>query len=297
MAMVLPVSVMTTVLRGGHERAVELSVAGPKPAGDVLPTTSVPILIGSGGSGGATAEEPPPSPGAPSTITTTTEVRRGAAAANDPVVDPMPPRPVLSTDNPVISGADPSGRTTPAAGRAAAVDSGAPTGAGSPVERPPSPDASSIATLRQCGKSDITITVSIDKPVYARGERVSGSGTLAKNAGSDCRLERVADGRVQTQYYSHVVGPDGKSVAFLELGSSSIELSSFKGEPDTNLTGNFTWENPAVVCSGLLQPCGPVPAPAGTYAIVFEWMGEESGNGDPPTKPLYVGKGTFEVRA
>ncbi len=69
-ALVLPVSVTATVLRGGTERAVQVSVAGPAPAGGDMPTT--------------------------------TEVHRRVAVINGSVVESTPTKSVPPADDPVV---------------------------------------------------------------------------------------------------------------------------------------------------------------------------------------------------
>ncbi len=246
-ALILPVSVTANVIRSGPERAIEVSVAAPEPTFRVpMPTTTIPVAVGAGGVAAAVTTEDPTPPAGASSPTTTTEVHRRVPSANGPVVGPAPPTSVPSTAALATVGPDPASGPNPApAGRTV----------------PP------IMTLRPCMPVDVKVTVTTEKAAYAPGERISGSATLAKVSGPDCRLELVAaDGTVSTHYTARILDGAGSTVSW--PGYESFSSSSpVPFEPQKSYTTGFTWDQKVSGesdCAVIL--CLQVPA--GTYTVL-----------------------------
>ena len=253
-ALVLPVSVLTTLLDGDADRDVSQLVAGPgrttSPAGDIAPSAE----IGAGSAGEIPFLEP----------TTTT-------------VMPASPGPVTApADDPVV-------RTVPTTVGITAMQS-APTTtvAAEPPEPAPAP----------CIASEFRVTVTMEQDAYRPGDTVSGSSVLEKlspgkclvpdwflqisflnDAGKDVTeiaLVRM-NGSTDEQYakWYEACGPN-RCPRWVEKGAVRTET--------------FAWET--LDCSN--YPTGPIvpvpgdtsycrPFPAGTYTVVANWTGPGSG--------------------
>lgn len=291
LALVLPVSVTATVLRSAPERAVELSVAGPKPAGEVPGATStVPIQAGGGGVGsaGSSTEQASPPAGAPSPTTTTTEVHRRVASANGSVEDPTPPSSVPPEGAPAIAGAEP-----PAGRSSSLASSAAPNSA---LEAPPGSTGPPITRLRPCAASEVKATVTMDQTVYTQGQAVSGSSTLENISGSDCHLELVdSEGRVISKAFFRIEDAAGGAEWFQSIEMSNCGCEQRDGkwvlvpvEPERTISHRFAYEP-----SECAESC-PVVASAGRYSVVVEWMSPSDYDTKVRDSGRYIARGSFQ---
>jgi hypothetical protein len=248
LALVLPVSLTASALRTGPERAVEVSVAGPAPAGGMaaLPATITPIEPEAGtlDPPAVTAELPPP-PVAPSPTTTTTEVPRRVATING-AVEPAPPTSVPSADDPVVQ--RPTTTLAPAASTLAA---GAPNSNSTPP-------VTAQPTEPWCPFDDVRATVVTDKSMYATGETVQGTSTLQNRGTTTCVL--VFDVIISVRNSA------GRAVDFLKVVDFK---KAAKVEPGQTFTSSFTWDQKD--CASVVVDVYPTPrdrcaqVPPGVY--------------------------------
>ncbi len=289
-ALVLPVSVTATALRSGPERAVEVSVAGPAPAGGVAePTTTMPIP-GGGGSGVLAAvapEERTPPAGAPSTTTTTEVHQRVASPTGGSVVDATPSRGTPPGADPV---GGPTSTAAPAESRPAETK----------TDAPPAPKVFPIMTLRPCAKSEVKVAVTTDKAVYARGETILGTWTMEKLPGADCRLEGLTSDSVYTRTNFHFETSAGRELGSY-IGASNFFAFEVAAEPQKAYSSSFGMSWDQKDCSIALlgvEPSTPsecAQALPGTYALAFEWNGAETDDPSSVGSPHFTGRATFRI--
>jgi hypothetical protein len=286
-ALVLPVSVTAAALRSGPENAVEVSVAGPAPAGGLSTTTSMISAVSDGGLAAATPAEAPPPVGAPST-TTTTEVHQRVAATTTTVVEPAP------RQSPV-SGTDPAG--SPSTTLAPVENQPA---ADTPTDVPPEKKVPVVMTLRPCATSEVKVTVTTDKAVYARGEPIMGSWTLEKASEADCRLEGVDEHGVYTRMAAQYETPTGRWIgAARSLSTTSSPEVAPAPQKEYSFLG-ISWDQKDCTIAILgVDPSSATECPLaqpGTYYLAFEWNGPEY-PGDPVGSPHFTGRATFRISA
>ncbi len=243
LALVLPVSVTAGVLSGGAERAVELSVAGPAPAGGMAPLPAPPNELATGEvpAVAAPAEEAP--------TTSIAEVHERVASINGVPAPRSSPASEPPADEPVIR---PETTTTSPSGSSS-----------SPVRPMPPPTtvppATSEPAAAPCAPSEARVTVSTEKASYGPGESVRGASTLENRSSSACLLPTRAFFRIM-----NAAGKDVGSFAY------TLELRMpVRAEPGKVFTSTFTWDQ--LDCAG--SACAQVPP--GTYTAVADWT--ESG--------------------
>lgn len=239
LALVLPVSVTATVLSGGAERAVELSVAGPPPAGDRTPAPAPPNELATGEvpAVATTTVEAPTTTAEPQSRVGSVHGRTepptatGAAPGDDPVVRPPPPTiaPSGNSSSPVLT--EPAATTEP------------------PASTEPAP----------CASSEARVTVSTEKAGYVPGETVRGSSTLENRSAGACLLP--------TRGFFTVLNAAGKDVG--NFAYTADFRFPVRAEPGKTFTSTFTWDQKDCAAS----PC--VQVPPGTYTVVAGWT--ESG--------------------
>ena len=284
-ALVLPVSTIAGYLVGPPDRSVELSVAGPAPAGGGSTAPMTPSVDGLV-TGGLPAfpEWTSPSAGAPSQMTTTTEVHRPAVSADDRAADPTPPTTIRPVDNPVVGRAGPVGGSTPNGGTAA--------GGAALASIAPSPDP---GVPGPCTASEVSLTLSIEKNTYVAGDRVIGSSVLEKRSAGTCLMP---DWWVEIRVLD-ATGNDVSQGSSWNTSNSTDQADSWARncgkdpcprpvEAGALLTITFDWESR--VCTPTPGPIVPVPGspcparPPGTYTVVAEWTGSGSG---PPARRTF----------
>ena len=238
LALVLPVSVTASLLGGGSERAVELSVAGPGAGGaitvppsaaDELPPGALPPLT-------APATERP--------TTTIAEVHRRVSAVNGVFVTPSVPTSVVPADDPVVRStttlAPPVAPPRPVPGPAQSTAAG----------------AASSAAAAPCPPEALQIDVVPSKASFALGEMVKGTGFVQTIRAANCLVPVPASFRIEDVASGRVVG---SSVSVTE------HTSPLTAEPGKMYTSTFTWDQKD--CSGAI--CSQVPA--GLYQAVAQW--------------------------
>ena len=238
LALVLPVSVTATVLSGGSERAVEVSVAGPAPAGGMAPLPAPPNEL-------ATGEVPPVAATAEMAPTTTVaEVHERLAAINGVPAPRSSPTSLPGADDPVVR---PAPSTT------------SPSGNTSSPALPPTPTSAPPASTAPCAASEARVTVSTEKAAYRPGETIRGSSTLENRSAGACLLP--------TRGFFKVLNAGGEVVGnFAYTADFRFPVTA---EPGKTFTSTFTWEQKD--CSG--SAC--VQVPPGAYTAVADWT--ESG--------------------
>ena len=280
MALLVPViAVASSLNAGGEDPGVRLAASGPARAtafsipspvvgsdGEAATTTTTVEFVPTTLPERAAASTPPQ--------TTTTEVHRRGESVNG-TVEPAPPTSVPPAGGSVVAGADPPSGTLSAASGSAAP---------------------SIMTLRPCTPADVKVSVTTDKAVYAKGEKVTGVSTLEKVAPSDCRLEGVDPERgiVYTRDSLRIDDAAGRMVRGGDEYSASTS-GLVLPEPQKTYTRAFSWDqrdSGEHDCTVIL--CLQVPA--GTYTVVVSWMGEGP-YGTPPDNGRFAGRGSFQISA
>ncbi|MDQ4068281.1 MAG: DUF4232 domain-containing protein, partial [Actinomycetota bacterium] len=168
----------------------------------------------------------------------------GAPVPDDPVVRPSPP--------------------TTTGGDSGEARGGAPSASPPPSTVPPGDPA-----LAACPASDVRVTVTTDKSIYAPGETVRWSSTLENRSGTTC----LVSGRA----FFHVENAAGKTAGSFPY--TADYMLPVKAEPGKTITNTGSWDQRD--CSG--SSC--VQVPNGSYVVVAQWT--EAGP--------YVGKGAFQV--
>jgi hypothetical protein len=241
LALVLPASVMAGVLSGGAERAVELSVAGPSPAGGMAPLPAPPNELATGEvpAVATTVVEAP--------TTTVAEVHERLAAINGVPAPRSSPTSVPPADDPVVG---PTTTLVP------------PVATSGPVQGPAQSAAlnssSTVASPPPCAPEALQIDVVPSKATFALGETVEGTGFVQTRRATGCLLPVPASFRIEDVATGKVVGSSG---------SVTEHRSPLMAEPGKMYTSTFSWDQQD--CSGSI--CTQVPP--GLYQAVAEWTG------------------------
>ena len=259
LALMLPATALATFLAGaGDDRGVNLTVAGPRPTGEVA-----------GGDRATDAGELPSAAPPEETTTTTTEEDRLEAGVMPGRAEP--PTPTPTSRPPAAPGDDPVVRTP-----ATTVPGNSSSGPDAPVSSgpvpPPPPGAAPPTTpsgAANCPSAEVRVTVTTDRSTYAPGETVRGSTTIENRSGSACLLPTRGFVRI-----TNAAGNDVSGFAYtMEYRFPVL------AEPGKTFTTPFTWDQRA--CSG--GSC--VQVPAGTYNVAADWT--EGGQ--------YFGRGSFTI--
>lgn len=265
-AFVLPVSAVAGFVTGQPDRGVELSIAGPAPAGDMAPAprNQVPSSTEPGAAGEVptAAVGDPESPGAESPNTTVHVFLRPGAVNRSPVAS-MP-----AADDPPVRPAAPTTTTPSSLGRASS--------AGLPLPGSTSP-STVPATAPACPAADVRQTVATEKSAYAAGETVRGTSTLENRSSITCTLS--------FHVTVDVHDASGRSMDSLRLDPWRTAVAV---DPGKAVRGTFTWDQRD--CAGMpMTDAYPIPrdrcpqVPAGTYTV----RGLQTG--DPTETSLQVG--------
>lgn len=247
LALVLPAGAMITYLGDGRGPDLRVAASGPPPAA---------------GAGGGAAEVPPEAPAVPPeepATTTTTEVHERVAVINGSAV-PRVPTTVPPADDPVVRTPTPT-TTDPSGNASSPVSTVGPTA--TTAVSAPGP------ALAPCAASEVGVTVSTEKAVYAPGETVRASSVLENRSAAACLLPTRAFFRILD-----VAGKDVGSFAYTADFRYPV-----RAEPGKTFSSGVTWDQKD--CSGPV--C--VQVPAGTYTAVADWT--ESGP--------YSGRTTFRA--
>ena len=292
LALVLPVSVTATVLSGGTEGAVELSVAAPAPLGGLatpLPSPPNELATGDVPAAATTAVEAP----APITVTGVQEREAAINAVPEPRSSTTPvPTSVPPADDPVVA------RSTPAPkapdGSASSPPAGGQLASSSAASAPSGP-----AALPPCIASEFGLTVTMERSAYGRGEMVKGGSVLEKRTAGPCVLPswgiQISLRNGAGTNLTHTARTFLSSSTFEQdrQGLSTCDADGCRRVVDLGavFTDTFEWET--VDCTNVapVRPVPPddsncVPFPAGTYTVVADWNGPGSG---PP------GRATFQL--
>ena len=259
LALVLPVSVTATVLNGGAERAVPLSVAGPAPAGGLAapagdaPVPAPPNELATGDVP-AVATTPVEAP-APAAV----EVHERVATVNGVPVPRATPTSMVPADDPVVRPpttlAPPVTLNSPTARPAQSTAAGAPPTA--------------AAALPACAAEALQIDVVPSKATFALGETARGTLFVQTYRATDCLVAMPASFRIENVVTGAVVG----SVPATTEGPSPIRADG------RMYTSTYAWDQRD--CSG--SACTQVPP--GLYQAVAQWS-----DGSP-----YRGWGEFRI--
>ena len=241
LALVLPVGVTATVLSGGADRAVELSVAGPAPAGDRTPAPAPPNELATGEvpAVATTAVDPPTTIAEPQSRVGSAHGRTepptatGAPPGDDPLVRPPTPTTIPSGNSSSPALTVPAATTVPPAS----------------TEPAPAP----------CASSEVRVTVATEKAGYGPGEAVRGSSTLENRSTGACLLP--------TRGFFKVLNAAGKDVG--NFAYTADFRFPVRAEPGKTFTSTFTWDQRDCTGSACVQ------VPPGTYTVVADWT--ESG--------------------
>ncbi len=283
LALVLPVTALTTFLGGAGPGSVELSVAGPAPTAQVSSAPDSPVA--EPGMASSTRIAPAPATGGSESPTTTAEVHGRVAVINGsptprqtptsaPPLTPTiaPTTSVPPADDPVVRPPAGTTATTARSGSMATADTTIP-----PANAP----------VTACTAADIRVAATTEKTSYAPGETVRGSSTLENRSASTCL--------VSTWISVEILNPTGQDVFHSSSGNgyaSDLRTSDgglpVKAEPGTVFTGTFHWVagNCAVPAPTAGSECAG-RFPPGTYTAVVRW-----GNSGGPT-----GRTTFQLTA
>jgi hypothetical protein len=202
--------------------------------------------------------------------TTTAVQRREIPLRNVPPADDPVVRPTTS-----VPPGNPS--SSPAAGQ---LQSG--SAAAASTEPPPPP----------CVAAEFKLTVSLEKSSYAPGETVKGSHTLEKRSAGTCLWPewlvdfRILDGAGKDVVEAARTYGNGHSFEQPPPRCEGRPCAPWTVGPGTVVTGHFEWES-CVRSWPIVQPDGACsPFPPGTYTVIANWTGRESG---PP------GRTTFQL--
>jgi hypothetical protein len=259
LALVVPMSALTTLLVRDSDPDVSQLVAGPGL------TTSPGEIAPSAGIEAGSAGELPSLPIAPATTTT---------------VKPAPSAAVTSlTDDPVVR---PAPTTT------------VPSGNGITTFQSAAPTTTTIApaALAPCVASEFKLTVSMEKTAYKPGETVSSSSVLEKLSPGRCLLPSWS---IEVSFLNSAgkdVGQIARTTRSYQTDDQHKKWDEVCGqnscprwvESGAVFTHEFDWET--VDCTTL--PTGPIvpppgdmsyckPFPAGTYTVLAYWSGPGSG--------------------
>ena len=258
LALVLPVSVTASVVRSGSERAVELSVAGPAPAG--------------GGEAPATGLDAPGQPPPVEELATTTTVpelppetiprQLVPETTVRASVAPALPGPVPPADDPVVR--SPTTLPPPPTTTSSTV---APKAPGGPVSSTLA--ASAPPALPACAAQSLQIDVVPSKATFALGETARGTFFVQTYKAVDCLVSMPTSFRIENVATGAVVG----SVPSIYEGPNPIRAD---GKMFTTI---YAWDQQD--CSG--PACTQVPP--GLYQAVAQWA-----DGSP-----YRGWGEFRI--
>jgi hypothetical protein len=236
LALVLPVFALISLANRGPGGEVRVTAAGPAPDTGGPPTLVVTTIVdsvtstttgvtesaGSGAAGGAVPTLPAP---------TTTEAHSRTSAINGRESPASPPS--TSYDDPVVRSGPPSttvGSTLP--------PTTVPAGASWP-----------------CPVSEVSVTVTLERPVYAPGQTVKGSTTIRNDSSSTCLLAPREVMHIEDQTGT-IVGTFAYTMEF---------RPPVVAGPGRSLSASFQWDQKD--CSG--STCAQVPA--GTYVAVARW--------------------------
>ncbi len=258
LALVLPVSALTTLLGGDSDPDVSQLVAGPGPTPspvEIAPSTG--IEAGSAG-------EVPTLPIAPATTTT---------------VKPAPSAAVTSlTDDPVVR---PAPTTTVPSGNGITTLQGA----------VPTTTIAPEPALAPCVASEFKVTVSMEQTTYKPGETVSSTSVLEKLSPGRCLLPSWS---MEVSFLNSAGKDVAQSARTRNSYSSDDQYQKwYEGcaehpcqrwvERGAVFTQKLGWET--VDCTTV--PTGPIvpppgdsnckPFPAGTYTVLAHWSGPGTG--------------------
>ena len=246
---------------GGVDRQLQVAASGPAPTSDAA-GPSVPTVFAESDAiptttarPGAVALPEVTAPSGPLYSTTTAVVHRREGSVNS-----VPP-----ADHPVVRAAPPT--TNPiGAGGTGSAQSGAAMPVSPATTAPPADSGPSA-----CPTGDVKVSVTVDKPTYASGERVSWSSTLENRSSTTCLMSGRA--------FFHVEDTAGKIVG--SFAYTADYMLPVKAEPGKAITNTGTWDQQD--CSG--PTCKQVAA--GTYVVVAGWT-----EGGP-----WVGRASFQIGA
>ena len=244
LAIVLPVSAVTTLLGGDADRSTqELSVAGPALGGRAAPEAGI-----DGPSQPAAVEDP-----APTTTIAEPQLRVETGPARTEPGFPLPtlPSPALQdasprADDPVVR---PPTTVPDSANSSSPAQSPAPATTVAPAE----------PALAPCPTSEVGVAVTTSSTSYAPGQTVQGSSTLENRGPAACLLP--------TRAFFKVLDAAGKDVG--TFAYTADFRYPVKAEPGRTFTSAFSWDQRDCTGSACVQ------ASPGTYTAVAEWT--ESG--------------------